>query len=268
MKVKFAYQISNRHDEDIEKFFSACNSIGIKPIGYGLISDELEVSNFDEFSKHEIVIPFGSTKMLRTYQADAMPSNCLLWYDENRFDQEFYRHRLKDLLLNHDARYSTYGKVKHMRFDYPVFMKPSKDLKEFDGILLYPEETLEREISNGRRSKYLTDESGVLYAPEKPIEKEFRCFVVNGDIIDISSYKANDKVQWTVPTEEERNKCVEFFQQVSEKYAPEACYVVDFCLTNGIMKVVEYNCFHCSGFYTVDIAKILKSLISYMENLT
>ncbi|HET8687657.1 MAG TPA: ATP-grasp domain-containing protein, partial [Methanosarcina sp.] len=204
----------------------------------------------------------------RIYEAGKMPTWTQIWYSKKYFSQDQYRFSLGNLLLNHSARYTTYGKIKHTRFDYPVFMKPSSDLKDFDGCIVMPEDTLEREISNGRRSKYLTNDTIVLYAPELNIEKEFRCFVVGGEIIDISSYKQNDKVQWQVPTSEERQQCQEFFEEVSLKYRPDECYVVDFCLSNGEMKVIEYNCIHCSGFYTCDISKILYAITSFIEKET
>lgn len=268
MKINFAYQFTNRKDEDIEKFIDACKKIGIEPILYGLIADELEMTNSEEFQKNEFVIPFGTTKMLHLYNCSGMPENTLVFYDNMMFDQDSYRFHLKDLLLNYHAFYLPYEQIKHTTFDYPVFMKPSSDLKAFDGCIVEAGDTLERTISNGRRSKYLTDETLVLFSVEKQIEKEFRCFVVDGKIIDISSYKSDDVVQWKHPTIEERQKCEDFFQQVSSKYRPDDCYVVDFCLSDGTMKVVEYNCIHCSGFYTCDIAKILSAMVTFIEKET
>lgn len=250
-------------------FGSACRLIGKEPILYGVLPDDLQITNADAFYDHSgVVIPFGSTKMIRIYTCDAMPVWTQIWYDKTEFSQHQYRFHLDDLLLNHDAKYINYGRIKHTRFDYPVFMKPSSDLKEFDGCLVMPEETLERTISNGRRSAYLNDETIVLYAPEKNIEKEFRCFVVGGKIIDVSSYKENEVIQWKEPTEQERQKCEDFFVEVSQKYRPDDCYVVDFCLSGGTMKVIEYNCIHSSGFYTCDIAKILQAMVDFIERKT
>ena len=42
-------------------------------------------------------------------------------------------------------------------------------------------------------------------------------------------------------------------------------YVVDFCISDGTMKIIEYNCIHCSGFYTCNIAKILQAIVNFIE---
>lgn len=266
-KVGVAIQLNHTREEELHTFKASLQSIGVEPIFYGLIPFSDEVTGAEPFADYDQVIAYGSTKLIRLWQKGVMPKGTTLFYHEPSFDQFNYTRLIpKKLLLNGDAMFTTLGRIKDTSFGRQVFIKPTRDLKAFAGLFVEKGRTPAEVIFSFPQDSSLTDDETVLVAPMQHIVKEFRCFVVDGKIIDTSIYKVGSKVIYVVPTEHERQMVADFFKEVSAHYEPHHAYVVDFALLeSGKMVLIEYNCLNCSGMYTVDKSKVFSALIEHVS---
>jgi hypothetical protein len=266
MKVGIAIQLNHTREEELLEFQMSLREIGVEPIYYGLIPFCDDVTGTEGFADYDVIVPYGTVKLIRLWQKGLMPKGTKVFYAEQAFDQFNYSLRLpKRMLLNGEAKFSTLGKIKDTVFRWPIFAKPTRDLKAFAGVIVEPGRTIGEEVYGRPQDSSLTEDEVVLYGPLKNIIKEFRNFVVDSKIVDSSIYKIGSKVTYEVPSEDERAMIAEFFEEVIQYYEPHDVYVVDFALLDtGKMVVIEYNCLNCAGMYSVDRRKVFKAIIDFV----
>jgi hypothetical protein len=177
-----AIQLNHTKDNELLEDKYALEEIGVEPIYYGLFPFSNDVTGTEDFSKYESVIPFGTVKLLILWQGGFLPPNTKIIYDEARFDQANYKNALSAHLLNHDAVYTTLDRVKDVPVNWPTFIKPTRDLKAFAGVIVEQDRTPGEEIFSQMQCTFLKDDEPVLMAPLKKIKREYRNFVVNGEI--------------------------------------------------------------------------------------
>lgn len=176
-------------------------------------------------------------------------------YDIEKFDQLYYSKQ--DIpLLNKDAKYIPFNEIKDSIFNQNYFIKPSRDLKSFNGGILYQGDTLNNYIQNTGFMKAIENEIIVL-APIQKIYSEYRFFMYKDIVISSSRYILNNKVDVSnnVP-----NFMLEAARDYGKLYQPLDFYVMDLALTDNGIKIVEYNCWNASGFYASNIEKIVNTI--------
>lgn len=176
-------------------------------------------------------------------------------YDIQKFDQLYYS-KLDIPLLNKDAKYIPFNEIKTSSFEKDYFIKPSRDLKSFNGGILNSGESLLNYIYRTGYMKAIENEIIVL-APIKKIYSEYRFFMYKDMIISGSRYILNNKVDVSnnIP-----NFILEAARDYGKLYQPLDFYVMDLALTDDGIKIVEYNCWNASGFYASNIEKIVNTI--------
>lgn len=179
-------------------------------------------------------------------------------YDFEKFDQMYY----KDLnlpLLNNDSKYIPYSEIKTSSFENDYFIKPSRDLKAFNGGILNSNETLLNYIMRTGYMKSIEDET-IIISPIKKIYSEYRFFCLKDTIITGSRYKLNN-------TLDINSNIPEYILSAAKDYVklynPADIFVMDLCDTPYGVKIVEYNCWNCSGLYDVDISKLVHDISNF-----
>jgi hypothetical protein len=89
---------------------------------------------------------------------------------------------------------------------------------------------------------------------------EYRWFIVGGKIISGSIYRKNDALY------KERvidSNTILTAQKLADMWLPHECCVMDTALIGTELKVVEFNCINCSGFFDHDISAVFKALWDY-----
>lgn len=168
-------------------------------------------------------------------------------YDVNKFDQLTYS-KLDLPLLNSDARYIDYSRIKNYEFTKDTFIKPSRDLKSFNGGVIYAGETIQNYISRtGHHSPNIKSEK-IVVSDIKEIQEEYRFFMHKNKILSCSRYVLNSEVNPSDFVPEELKECA---LEYSELYNPSELYVMDLAVTSEGIKIVEYNCWNASVFYHV-----------------
>ena len=179
-------------------------------------------------------------------------------YNFDNFDQMFY----KDLnlpLLNYDSKYIHYNEIKTSSFEKDYFIKPSRDLKSFNGGILNSNETLLNYIMRTGYMKSIEEEI-IIISPIKKIYSEYRFFCIKDRIITGSRYQLNHKLDINSNIPE---YVLSAAKEYVKLYNPADVFVMDLCDTPNGIKIVEYNCWNCSGLYSVDVSKLVHEVSNF-----
>ena len=247
---------------ELVRDLKACADAGINPVTFGLIPFSDEITS--DCDIHVNAVPFGSVKLVRLWQQRKTPKAWRVFYDEERFDQRTWAKAIGDTALNGPLkmRETVLGAVKDTKWSEPVFVKPANDLKAFAGMVVNTGETIAQRLAEGTQDSSLQDDQPIIWAPRQEIECEFRCWMHDDYMIEASRYKTGQKADHRPVSEDERLMLANKTAQIASWFTPHMFYVVDIAvMLNGDKRVVEYNCFNCSGRYAADRAKIFKAVL-------
>ena len=262
MKIKLAFQDVNIEYRELEEIQKALTCINHPIIPFGIIPFTITITG-EAFNSPTIM--FGGTKIIKLHLGGHLPKNSVVFYDALKFDQSYYANILDDSLLNCDAEFISWAKIKNSVFVESIFVKPASDLKYFAGRVLHADKnTVEHKLSDKAMIDCDIDDETIILCNRHIITNigyEYRVFVVNNKIIDCTQYQINGKVVPASVSNTVRNKIVEFVTKVQLLYRPHDHYVIGVAqLNDGTLKVVEYNCLNCSGVYAADRAAIYYAL--------
>ncbi len=231
---------------------------------------EVVVIPFSEEFGNEIpdigtaVIPYGSTSMIKLAQSRNWAGN---FFNPETFRAEMWNQE-RDDMLNDDCIFTTVGEVHKVLQDVDDdelrFIRPVKDLKEFNGTV-----TNVKEIKNWMNSVYsgnfsFSEDTEIVIAPVKNIKVEARYFIVGGKVVDGSIYKVNGVLSKHHLSAENIDAEV---HAMATKWLPHECCVMDVALLDGdTFKVVEFNTINGSGFYDNDVNVIVSAMSEYIRN--
>jgi hypothetical protein len=166
-------------------------------------------------------------------------------------------------LLNADSEVLTMREImgQERPGDRHFFCRPVEDDKAFTGKVFSWKELQEQaiQLKEADSSNRLQLDTKVQVASTKEILHEVRNFVIDGKV-STSSFYGRGMMNQEVPQEE-----IEYAERMAQRYQPAEVFVLDTCLlADGSRRVVETNCMNSSGFYWVDIYKLVKDLNSYL----
>lgn len=244
---------------DFFSVYADCNQIGNFPEGFengnyislaGIkavkISCEPKEENF--FSKEEF------EKYSKSYQKS------FFYKSKEKFDQNYYVN-LGLPLINQNSLFLTLEDNLQRTFEKDMFIKPTSDLKGFNGGIIKAGETIAEYMEKTTRQIEWIKELS-LVSPLKEIKSEYRFFVVDGEVITGSRYMIDGIVSTSPIIPEEVLKKA---QELAPKYQPDNVFTMDLgLLKNGEIEIVEYNCFNGSGVYDADV-KMLVNILSKLD---
>lgn len=234
--------------------------------------DKNEISN-EQYTivpfSHEIIpplisekkiIPIGTIEFVQKIKKDKN-LNSIIYFEEDVFTNENCIKNWKSFSLNHKSEILTIkevlGKVEP---DVWFFMRPSSDLKSFSGKLFqigHIKPLLER--YSRYENNMLTEDSIVIISTPKEIKKEWRFFIIDGQIITSSMYRSFGGHREEIGSPEDTKA---FCRAALKVYNPYKAFVLDVCqLEDGHHYIVEFGCINNCGFYAADIEAITKALI-------
>ena len=174
-------------------------------------------------------------------------------YDVQKFDQQYYS-KLDLPLLNSNAKYFDYSKIKNYEFSKETFIKPSRDLKSFNGGVIYAGETIKNYIARTGHSMPSIKDETIVVSDIKEIQEEYRFFIHKDKILAASRYMLNSEVNPSNIVPEFLTDCAKDYAKL---YNPADIFVMDLAVTNEGIKIVEYNCWNASGFYHCNIRDLI-----------
>jgi hypothetical protein len=190
-------------------------------------------------------------------------------YNIEKFDQEVYSKipAVNEILLNGEsADYYTFDELEYKMFDDDKFIKPSKDLKAFNGGILESGETILNYIYRTGGNVGSSKQENIIISEIKNIKDEYRFFMYKDEILLSSKYMEDNKlnIKNFVP-----NKIISKAIEYGSIYNPSDFYVMDLCTFNDSddVKVIEYNCWNASGFYGGNIKYFIKRITEIKKGL-
>jgi hypothetical protein len=263
MKPVFAVQVTNRDDTEIALTVAALEKLGYEWINFGLIPFTTEITNLEAVPKDRMIVPLSGTKLMDLWQANLLPHNWEVWYDSRLMDQYYTKTFLAGHMLNEKSMIYKYADVFEMTFPEDQFVKPTNDFKVFAGAVIPAGDSLRDYLETVNHQAIDADEK-ILVAPLQLIDREFRCFVIDNAVIDISEYRSHAGIKAKKVSEETARTVTDFVQSLSAEIdlaCVDVCEVLNDDGSFREYKIVEINCFHCAGMYLVDRAKVFEALV-------
>lgn len=144
--------------------------------------------------------------------------------------------------------------------DFMFFMRPTKDTKLFSGQVFTEESWLDyqKRMMDSNARKVKETNPTIMVSSLKETQQEVRCWVVKGKIVTASRYRIGRRIVYQ--NYDSESFYVDFAQKMVDKYQPAEAFVLDVCLVNDELKIVEVNCINCAGFYHADMHKLVTAL--------
>lgn len=229
-----------------------------KPGNYRLLVDALDAQGIAHTS---VAIPNGSFDLVPDVNPEGKVYVCGAiklarigrdkgWvpgsFLNDNFNVDLWLAQLGPELLNHDVTCGTLAGVdagQQARF----FIRPAEDNKAFDGMVM-DKETL----ADWRRdpARAHLQQMHVAVSPVKAIYREYRLFIVDGKVVTGSVYRIGGRAEISPDVEDD---VLEYARNIIARWTPAESFVMDVCLTQDGLKVIEFNNINSSGFYAINV---------------
>ncbi len=250
------YYIIQKNTFNEPNYINLINAIERNNLSYEIVDVLPFVEDFDFLTNRKDVFCFGAVKMSRLAKKyDWNPGSLL---NENH-DYRIYSKYYKDNLLNWDS--------KIQKFDEPIdidlfFARPCEDTKTFTGKIFSIQEWNEfkKRHNDGKYTSSLNSDTAIQISSVKDITKEFRFWIVNGEVITGSLYRMGS---WINYSENVDDGALEFCKKMVKIYTLADAFVMDICEVDGDYKIIECGCINSAGFYKANMSKLIESLENY-----
>ena len=216
------------------------------------------VDDFEFETDRKDIFCFGSVKMSRVAKKYGWYPGSLL--NENH-DYTVYSRYYKDNLLNYDSIIQKFG--DDIKTTEIFFARPVLDNKTFTGRVfdIYEwNEFKDRHFSSGHEST-LNNDTLIQISSVKKILKEFRFWVIGGEVVTGSLYKTGSFVY---SSEIVDDGALEFCKEMVKIYQLADAFVMDICEVSigqvSEYKIVECGCINSAGFYQCNMQKMINAI--------
>lgn len=230
-------------------------------VGYEVIKFRPFCEDLEFNTTRKDIWCWGSTSMSRAAKKYGWYPGSM--YNDNH-DFEVYAKHYDAHMLNHD------GVIMKVTDSLPeglkaFFARPTKDTKAFSGqcFMDYAWNDWVKGMVANSVSGIMNSETKVLIAPLKTTQQEVRCWVVGGKVVTASRYSIGGRVVYK--NYDDETLYTDFAQKMVDIYCPAEAFVIDVCLSNDELKVVEINCINCSGYYHVNVDKLMSALEAHFN---
>lgn len=231
--------------EAIQRKGSPWTAIGVIPYEYTITGLEEGVTSPCMF--------YGSTKLTELAAAQESWKPAVI-YDPAWFDPRFCLGKRPDL-LNGEQRTIAVKELRDNWVDEPTFVK-SVDVKVLTGMVLEPEEDDQSCWLEERAD--LDDNALLVASPYRKLDKEWRFFVVKGEVVAGSIYRRDGYSCRNEPISDDIWRRA---QAMAELWMPHDTIVMDVgLLRSGELCVVEFNSVNSSGTYKANTDRIVEAL--------
>ena len=267
------YQTSGLDYRLIEKEFEALSKVeNVTLVPYGITRNNGKqfitgVSDFT-LNKGDQVYMRGSTQIpLKNFEVKNNPTLTQKLKDSISYEPSFFSYQSQMLnlstnaltLLNNPYELQCTQRILNKRYAVDLFMKPSNDLKAYSGVIVPAGKTLNEVLDHKYTTEYFKDVLSII-SEVRDIKAEYRIFVVNNKIVTGSLYRKDGKPSVKLLDLEEP-----LFLNLLTTLLQYSCnsFVIDLCIVNEDVipvKIMEYNCINCSGFYDSDVNLLFKHI--------
>lgn len=266
--IRWVLQNNLIAENDRAQLQEACKDIGVEFEEVLVIPFSEELPEFTQDDKTNIY--YGSTTMMNNvYELLDKPKG--LFYNHETFSMENYIEKWGEHMLSSEATIMTVSDFisGFSTSDRKYFVRPNGDGKEFDGQvgdILEIREMLERMMEYDGP---LELDSKILVGPAYNIHKEWRNYIVDGEIVTSTRYRNNFRLSKSgtdIPED-----MLQFVRDRMKEYQPHDVFAMDIASIkhdDGTMHyyIIECGCMNSVGFYHADIKKYVKGVTEYLGN--
>ena len=199
------------------------------------------------------------------------PFHPWLMYNKVTFSYSTIDGYFHEYLLNKDCMVTSISEVlnkldlvKELKTE-KVFARPESPLKEFSGRILPTENLTPAHFDYGFYHEDIN--LPIILAPVKSIEKEYRFICVDRKVVTGCEYIADGRKGGRTISPEDKEPSWDFAQQIAdEEKIRETAYIIDVCLSNGNLYLVEINPFSGADLYNCDAKIIIESIEQCIRN--
>ena len=258
MSVRWVLQANLGAAQDIDALARACRAQGHE------VSLARVVPFSDELPQEPTEGPtlfYGSTRWT------ALIARSGRWRPGVYFDAQRLRHgrcvqEYGEAMLNADGQLLSVQQVAELalrpqELEQTRFVRPDEDLKEFAGEVMTLEQ-LQRWARRLTQVETLIDPSSLMVvAPVKALDREWRAFVVDGQIATMSRYRSRGRPD---VLSEQPEEVARFVRAQLERWQPERAFVMDVAWSQGALRIIECNGLHSSGLYAANISALVRAM--------
>lgn len=208
----------------------------------------------------EVTVPCGSCWFLR--QAAAASSWRADWWGTPAdYDCSAYYPRIPEALVNREYQLTTLGDfcwnadrffARSAGEHGGLFVRPDSGFKEFTGSVLQSADL--PQWWQARAALYTPSDLPILIAPAVTIGQEWRCLVLDSEIIAASSYRPTYSVGIPAPVRE-------FVERLLPTCGfPARAFIADVGETADGPRVLELGCLLCCSWYEADVSAVVAGL--------
>lgn len=203
---------------------------------------------------------YGRTTLILAASADEYWKDGV-FFNPDTFTPKSYLDNWGEKMLNFDASLIKMRDVEQLR--YPacreLFVRPNDDLKMLSGGVITFEQLCQMyDNATEDLNEPINLNTELVIASKKMINREWRLFVVDGNIVAGSQYIPD--VRSFIPDE-----VMQFAKSAIEIWSPDSVFVMDIAEDNENLKIIECNCFNGSGHYASNLEHIVHAVSKYME---
>lgn len=263
MNIKWAIQVTLISMADSDGLYDAITSQGMECLPVYMVPFQDELPEVEGLENEDNVIFYGSTKLIKLLSESEHHKDSV-WFEHEKF---LYSHHIDlngDLMLNHDAEIVKLGDATEREGSF--FARPLGDLKQFSGELV----DSYRDLYNWQeklKMAGLTDflDIDIMIATPKHLIAEYRCFVVDNNIVSAAKYVNKGKRKDEPVDDDELDNLQDL---VSNATMPMPVVCCDIALTDDAYKIIEFNTMNGSGFYGHDKDAIVRAVSEYKLNVS
>lgn len=241
--MKWLIQPTKVEEEEIKELINILEKAGIDhdlvyPFEDKVVKQDKTLYHYDDDEKYFVCGSYSLTRNVYKERKEAVFS-----LDKYKFD-DFITIFGSENFVNHDAKIVNYNKIIWEDDEY--FLRPVNDDKSFNGGVY-------------SKNDVINCHKDVIVAKVKKINKEHRFFIVDGKIATASLYKVNGSISTSDVIDE---GAIEFAESMIKKFNSPG-FVIDIATIGNEYKIVELNCLNASGFYDINLYKLIDSVERY-----
>lgn len=179
--------------------------------------------------------------------------------DPNTFDYEVQNYHWPMLNGGQEGSAWKFAEVpEHRR---PFFIRPVDDTKSFVGQVMdwpsFSKWRLSVLLLKPEDQPTITADTWVVIAPVREIWREYRLWVVDGEVVTASLYKFG-----TIKRYEEGapHWIMTFARKQINEWVPSRAFVMDVAETAEGLKIIEVNNLNSAGFYKGDMQRLVAAI--------